>query len=94
MTEGPMNWVSLKGHNHGEYWLLKMNHFHVELDPISKVFTGNIAADIPEATEPSSSGELKSEPPLEDVIARAKPAVVRLKGLSKSGSGFSSQKKA
>jgi S1-C subfamily serine protease len=88
MTEGPMNWVSLKGHNHGEYWLLKMNHFHVELDPISKVFTGNIAADIPEATEPSSSGELKSEPPLEDVIARAKPAVVRLKGLSKSGSGF------
>jgi hypothetical protein len=34
------------------------------------------------------SVELKSEPPLEDVIARAKPAVVRLKGLSKSGSGF------
>src|SRR5260221_7958128 len=63
MTEGPMNWVSLKGHNHGEYWLFKMNHFRVELDPISKVFTGNIAADIPEATEPSSSGELKSEPP-------------------------------
>src|SRR5712691_12876832 len=22
MTEGPMNWVSLKGHSHGEYWLL------------------------------------------------------------------------
>lgn len=88
MTEGPMNWVSLKGHNHGEYWLLKMNHFHVELDPISKVFTGNIAADIPEAVDPSGSVELKSEAPLEDIIARAKPAVVRLKGLSKSGSGF------
>src|ERR1700680_4166817 len=66
MTEGPMNWVSLKGHNHGEYWLLKMNHFHVDLDPISKVFTGNIAADIPEAVDPSGSVELKSEAPLED----------------------------
>ena len=31
MTEGPMNWVSLKGHNHGEYWLLKAKHFHVEM---------------------------------------------------------------
>jgi serine protease Do len=48
MTEGPMNWVSLKGHSHGEYWLLKLKHFHVDLDPISKVFTGNISADIPE----------------------------------------------
>jgi serine protease Do len=37
MTEGPMNWVSLKGHDHGEYWLLKASHFHVDLDPVSKV---------------------------------------------------------
>src|ERR1700732_2597245 len=51
MTEGPMNWVSLKGHNHGEYWLLKLKQFHVELDPISKVFTGNISADIAEPAE-------------------------------------------
>jgi S1-C subfamily serine protease len=88
MTEGPMNWVSLKGHNHGEYWLLKQKHFHVDLDPISKVFTGNISADIPEIAEVRPETELKPGPPLEDIIARAKPAVVRLKGLSKSGSGF------
>jgi serine protease Do len=88
MTEGPMNWVSLKGHNHGEYWLVKTNHFHVDLDPISKVFTGKISAEIPEAAESPRDGELKPELALEDVIARAKPAVVRLKGLSKSGSGF------
>jgi len=88
MTEGPVNWVSLKGHNHGEYWLLKLDHFHVDLDPISKVFTGNISADVPEATEVPREVELKPELALEDVIARAKPAVVRLKGLSKSGSGF------
>jgi len=87
MTEGPMNWVSLKGHNHGEYWLLKLKHFHVELDPISKVFTGNIVADIPKADQPPDA-DPAPEPPLEDVIAQAKPAVVRLKGLTKSGSGF------
>src|SRR6267378_4931433 len=73
MTEGPMNWVSLKGHNHGEYWLLKLTHFHVDLDPISKVFTGNISADIPEAAESPRETDLEPAPPLEDIIARAKP---------------------
>lgn len=88
MTEGPMNWVSLKGHNHGGYWLVKMSHFHVDLDPISKVFTGNISADIREPAEPPGRLDPNSQPALEDIIARAKPAVVRLKGLRKSGSGF------
>jgi serine protease Do len=88
MTEGPMNWVSLKGHNHGEYWLLKLTHFHVDLDPISKVFTGNISADIPEPADMHRENDLPRVDALEEVIARARPAVVRLKGMSKSGSGF------
>lgn len=88
MTEGPMNWVSLKGHNHGEYWLLKTNRFHVDLDPISKVFAGKISADLADPADPPPNSSRKPEPPVEDVIALAKPAVVRLKGLSKSGSGF------
>ncbi len=88
MTEGPMNWVSLKGHSHGEYWLLKLKQFHVELDPISKVFTGNISAEIAEPAERFPETDIALAPPIEDVIARAKPAVVRLKGFGKSGSGF------
>jgi len=88
MTEGPMNWVSLKGHDHGEYWLLKASHFHVDLDPVSKVFTGKISVEIPEATEALREAGLTPELPLEDVIAHAKPAVVRLKGLGGWGSGF------
>ena len=88
MTEGPMNWVSLKGHNHGEYWLLKVNRFHVDLDPISKMFIGTINADIPKPGEAQGRVDLSAEPSLQDVIERAKPAVVRLKGLAKSGSGF------
>src|SRR6267143_85621 len=88
MTEGPMNWVSLKGHKHGEYWLLKVNRFHVDLDPISKMFIGTINADIPKPGEAQGRVDLSAEPSLQDVIERAKPAVVRLKGLAKSGSGF------
>jgi serine protease Do len=86
MTEGPMNWVSLKGHNHGEYWLLKAKHFHVELEPVSKVFTGKIAVDVSENV--AAAGASDTALAAEDIVARAKPAVVRLQSLTKSGSGF------
>jgi len=41
-----MEWVSLNGKNHGDYWLLKSNHFEVELRPISETFTGAISANV------------------------------------------------
>jgi hypothetical protein len=31
MTDGPMSWISVNGRNHGEYWLLKSDHFQVNL---------------------------------------------------------------
>jgi hypothetical protein len=84
LTEGPMNWVGLNGRNHGEYWLLKSDHFHVDLYLISQTFTGNVtatvSADATDDPEPALS--------LEELVARAKPAVVYLKGLTKSGTGF------
>jgi hypothetical protein len=86
MTDGPMNWVSLKGHSHGEYWLLKMKHFHVDLDPVGKIFTGSITADLSEAM--TAAGDTDSPLSVEDIVAHAKPAVVSLKSTSKSGSGF------
>jgi hypothetical protein len=44
LTEGPMSWVStLKGHNHGAYWLLKTDNFRVELQSASQTFTGAVA---------------------------------------------------
>jgi len=49
-------------------------HFHVELDPISKVFTGNIVADIPRAAGQAPDADAAPEQPIEDVIAQAKPA--------------------
>jgi S1-C subfamily serine protease len=84
LTEGPMNWVSLNGRNHGEYWLLKSNRFDVKLYAISQTFTGKISSG--EAT--NAAFEPVTGPSLEELIARAKPAVVYLKGLNKAGTGF------
>ena len=83
LTEGPMNWISLNGRNHGEYWLLKSDHFHVELQSISETFTGAVAAN-------STGGEINAQPELslEELVRQTKPAVVYLKGLDKAGSGF------
>jgi hypothetical protein len=83
LTEGPMNWISLNGRHHGEYWLLKSDHFHVDLKPITEVFTGEIAANVS-----GTSGGVQTELSLEELVRQTKPAVVYLKGLDKAGSGF------
>ena len=83
LTEGPMNWISLNGRNRGEYWLFKSDQFNIELQPISETFTGGITAKV------SGAGMgLQPELSLEELVRQAKPAVVYLKGLEKSGSGF------
>ncbi len=84
LTEGPMLWISLNGHIHGEYWLLKSDHFHVDLDPIAQTFTGSVSANL--ATDAPLT--VQSELSLEDLVKQTKPAVVYLKGLEKSGTGF------
>ena len=83
MTEGPLNWISLNGRNHGEYWLLKSDHFEVALKPVKLVFTGDVSARLP-----NGEADLQPELPLEELVRRTKPAVVSLKGLDKSGTGF------
>jgi S1-C subfamily serine protease len=84
MTNGPMNWISVNGRNHGEYWLLKSDHFNVDLRPISEVFTGGVAAKLSRA----GSVDLQPELSLEELVRKTKPAVVYLKGLDRSGTGF------
>lgn len=83
LTDGPMNWVSLSGRNHGEYWLLKTDHFHVDLQLIAQTFTGGITAKLA-----SSTVDLRPELSLEELVRVTKPAVVYLKGLNKAGTGF------
>jgi serine protease Do len=83
LTEGPMNWISMNGRNRGEYWLIKSDHFHVELQPIADTFTGSITADVGDA----AAGP-RVELSLDELVRQTKPAVVYLKGLEFSGSGF------
>ena len=86
LTEGPMSWVSaLKGHNHGAYWLLKTDHFQVELQSTSQTFTGAVESVSGSTTlVPGPRPELS----LEELVGRTKPAVVFLKSLTKSGTEF------
>ena len=83
LTQGPMQWIDYHGRNHGQYWLFKSDHFEVNLDSVSSTFTGAVAASLaPEATA------LQPELSLEEIVRRTKPAVVYLKALDKSGTGF------
>jgi len=84
MTDGPMNWISINGRNRGEYWLLKSDHFEVELRAVEQVFTGGVTANLASA----GSVDLQPELSLEELVRRTKPAVVYLKGLEYSGTGF------
>lgn len=83
LTEGPSNWISLNGRNHGEYWLFRQNHFDVELKPVKLVFSGDVSIKLA-----SGDASLEPEITLEELVQRAKPAVVSLKGAEKSGTGF------
>jgi S1-C subfamily serine protease len=84
MTEGPMQWVALNGTNHGDYWLLKTNHFEVVLEPVSKSFTGSLVA----TTAGNSKVEMRPEMSVEDVVEKSKPAVVLLLRPDGQGTGF------
>jgi serine protease Do len=89
LTEGPMSWVSLKGHNHGSYWLLKTDHFQVELRRASQIFN-NAAIEVAygNSRATGSDAATRSTLSLEDLVRQTKPAVVFLKSRTKSGTGF------
>ena len=83
LTEGPAEWISLKGRNYGPYWLFKSDHFEAKLDLLLGTFTGSVNTHVSAGSE-----VLAPELSLEALAAVAKPAVVQLQGLQKMGSGF------
>jgi S1-C subfamily serine protease len=85
LTEGPMEWIDLHGRNHGQYWVLKSDEFRVDLDAVGSTFTGSVASNVSAAVQPAS---VSPELSLEELVRGTKPAVVYLKGLDRSGSGF------
>jgi hypothetical protein len=85
LTEGPMEWIDLPGHNHGQYWVFKSADFRIDLNSVGATFTGSVSSPGFSAVQHAS---LQPELSLEEVVRRTKPAVVYLKGLDRSGSGF------
>jgi serine protease Do len=83
LTDGPMEWIDLHGHNHGQYWLFKSDHFHADLDPVASTFTGNVSAP-----DSGARASMRPELSMEETVRRAKPAVVCLKSFDSLGSGF------
>jgi S1-C subfamily serine protease len=84
MTEGPMHWMAVNGTYHGDYWLLKTDHFDVVLEPVSKSFTGTVVT----TAVGNSKVEMRPELPVEELVEKSKPAVVLLTVSSRLGSGF------
>jgi len=84
MTEGPMHWMAINGTYHGDYWLLKTDHFDVVLEPLSKAFTGTVVATV----AGNSKLEMRPELAVDELIEKSKPAVVLLNRPDGQGSGF------
>jgi serine protease Do len=84
MTDGPMRWIALNGTDHGNYWLLKTDHFDVVLEPVSKSFTGTITT----TSAIGAKTEMRPELPVEQVVDKSKPAVVLLLRPDGQGTGF------
>lgn len=84
LTEGPNEWVSLNGKNHGRYWLLKAAQIPVTLQLVSTVFNAPPRGASVGGTKMISRVEL----PVENIVEVASPAVVELRGIEGSGTGF------
>jgi S1-C subfamily serine protease len=84
LTRGPMPWVALNGVHHGDYYLLKTDHFHFELHKVAGKFTGTVQL----ASSGAGPISMLPELPPERIVEIAAPAVVRLKSPDGWGTGF------
>jgi hypothetical protein len=58
ITEGPFEWVDLKGHNRGRYWLVKADEVQATLKPVSKATGAEAGAGPLPVTKQNSGNEL------------------------------------
>ena len=80
LTDGPMERVNSNGRVHQQYYLLKTDHFELALEKVDETL-----ADIAQAHATHSA---RRALPAEEIVRRAAPAVVLLRGAQKQGSGF------
>jgi len=84
LTDGPFIWRTFNGRSEGNYWLIKTEHFEVNLEPLAKSFTGR-----PKITDATSELPATNTPlPAEQIVDAANPAIVRVQGIRGWGTGF------
>ena len=83
LTETQKEWVSSNGHKRFPYYLFRSLSFHVHLDPMGEAVDDDLDVSV--------TGEMGAAAPRianEELVQRAKLAVVHLKAREKQGSGF------
>ena len=84
LTDGPLERVNTTGKVRQQYYLLKSDHFDFALEKVEETLTGAPDTRSSAAVRTASRREL----PVEEIVQRATPAVVRLRGPQKQGTGF------
>ncbi len=75
ITEGPFEWVDLKGHNRGRYWLVKADEVQATLKPVSKPPSAEAGAGpLPVAKGSSANGLPPEKAPGARAFSAASPA--------------------
>jgi S1-C subfamily serine protease len=83
LTYGPMYWQNLAGTIRQQYYLLKSDHFQFDLEKASENFTGAVRT-----TSAGKTKALRPELSVEEIVRRASPAVLLLRGARGHGTGF------
>ena len=84
LTDGPLERVNSTGRVRQQYYLLKSGHFDFALEKAEETLTGLPEIHAPAAARTAARRELS----VEEIVQRAGPAVVRLRGPQKQGTGF------
>ena|ERR1700734_1194847 len=61
ITDGPFEWVDLKGHNRGRYWLVKADEVQATLKPVTKLSSAAAGAGPLPVTKTTSGDGLPPE---------------------------------
>ena len=72
ITEGPFEWIDLKGHSRGRYWLVKADEIQATLHPLTKTASsGTRAGPIPSKNNDSGTERPVAETPGAHAFATA-----------------------
>jgi S1-C subfamily serine protease len=84
LTDGPMERVNTTGRVRQQYYLLKSDHFDFALEKAGETLTGSLET----SAHPAVGAAARRELSVEEIVQRAGPAVVLLRGAQKQGTGF------